>query len=230
MRRRGKRARGRAGPFVRTGEVRAGAREPKTIACAVGERERSADVGAWVLGRGDRRRAGGRDVKHDDSRGGAAAQDRRLAAAVGRPTPFGRGAPGAYAFLFGRTDPAFNARFDEARVAAHDQDRILRYGERLRIRRLEVDDDGRAARVGRRVDPSVDAARRRGGESLVAAPVEGGGEPAVHFRSGRDRRREGEKRNAKSDRIGVALDHTRGRRGDADRGHFAGHTRAVRRP
>ena len=230
LRRRRQRALGRAGPLLRTGEVRPGAGQPKPIVDAVGERQRPADIGARVLGRRDRRNAGGRDGKDDDGRGGAVAQDRRLAGAVDRPPPFGRRASRRLALLLGRTDRPFDARFDEARVAAHDQDRILGNIERLRIRGLEVDDDRRPAGVGRRVDPSVDAARRRGGDSLVAAPVEGGGETAVHFRSRRDRRGEGEERHAEAERIGVALGHARGGRGDADRFDRALKTRAMRGP
>ena len=53
--------------------------------------------------------------------------------------------------------------------------------------------------------------------AVVAAPVEGGGEAAVHFRTGRDRGREGHQRDAEAERVGVALGHARGGRRDPDR-------------
>ena len=124
-----------------------------------------------------------------------------------------RGACRRFALLFRRRDRALDARLDDARIAAHHQNRIFRDVQRLRIGGLEVDDQRRPAGVGRRVDPGVDAARRHGGDGLVAAPVESGGEAAVHLGSGDDRRREGEHRHAEAERVGVALGHAgRGRR------------------
>ena len=88
LRRRRQRARRWAGAFVRTGEVRPGARKPKPILRLVGERQRAAEVGAGVLGRDNRRSAGRGDGEDGDRRGLAAAQDRRLAGAHGWSTAF----------------------------------------------------------------------------------------------------------------------------------------------
>ena len=122
LRRRGERARGRARPVVRTGEVRPRAGESKSIVDVVGERQRTADVGARLLGRCDRRRAGRRDRQDDDGCRRAAAQDCRLAAAVDRPSPFGQGACRPFAFCSDGLIAALDPRLDEARVAAHHQD------------------------------------------------------------------------------------------------------------
>ena len=69
-----------------------------------------------------------------------------------------------------------------------------------------------------------------GGDRLVAAPVEGRREAAIGFRPGHDRRREGEQRHAEANRIGVALGHARGGRGDANRVDRTLETRPMRRP
>ena len=87
--RRGQRARGGTGAFMRTRELRPGAGEPKPILGPVGKRQRAAEVGARLLGRDDRRIAGGRDGEDGDRRGLAAAQDRRLAGPMDRPPLFG---------------------------------------------------------------------------------------------------------------------------------------------
>ena len=137
---------------------------------------------------------------------------------------------GSFVLLVRGADRALDPRFDQARVAAHHQDRILGNIERLRRRGLEVDHHRRPAGVGRRVDPGVDAARRRGGDRRVAAPVEGGREAPIGFRPGRDRRREGEQRHAEANRIGVALGHARGGRSDANGVDRALESRPVGRP
>ena len=66
--------------------------------------------------------------------------------------------------------------------------------------------------------------------SLVAAPVESGGEAAVHLGSRCDRRREGEHRHAETERVRVPVDHARRGRGDADRLDFALEARPMGRP
>ena len=100
----------------------------------------------------------------------------------------------------------------------------------MRIGALEVDDQRGLAGVGRRVDPGVDAARRHGGDGLVAAPVESGGEAAIHLRSRNDRGGEGEQRHAETERVGVAVDHARRGRGDPDGLDFALEARLMGRP
>ena len=93
------------------------------------------------------------------------------------------GAPsGVGAFVCGRRDRTLDARLDHAGLASHDEDGILEHGQRLRVGRLDVDDHRRPAGVRRRVDPGVDAASGRRQSRLAAAPVEGGGEPAVELR------------------------------------------------
>ena len=68
------------------------------------------------------------------------------------------------------------------------------------------------------------------GDGLVAAPVEGRGEAAVHLGSGDDRRREGEHRHGEAKRIGIPRGHAgRGRR-DANGVDFAFETRPMGRP
>jgi len=57
---------------------------------------------------------------------------------------------------------------------------------------------------------------RPGGDGRVTAPVESGGEAAVHLGAGHDRRREGEHGHGEAQRIRVSLGHARGGRGDAD--------------
>ena len=112
----------------------------------------------------------------------------------------------------------------------HHQNRIFRDGQRLRIGGLEIDDQRRLAGVGRRVDPCVDAARRRGGDGRVAAPVESGGEAAVHFGARDDRGREGEQGHAEAQRIGIPVGHAGRGRGDADGVDFALEPRPMGRP
>ena len=233
--RRGQRTRGGTGAFLGTGEVRPRAGKPKSILGPVAERQRAAEVGARLLGGDDRRLAGRRDGENRDRGGFAVARDRRLAGPMDRPPLFawivrGWSLGGRFAFLFRRGDPPLDARLDDAWIAAHHQDQIFRDGERLRFGGLEVDDQGRSAGVGRRVDPRVDAARRHRGDGLVAAPVESGGEAPVHLRTGHHRRREGEHRNAEPERIRVSLGHARGGRGDADRFDLALKTRPMGRP
>ncbi len=100
----------------------------------------------------------------------------------------------------------------------------------MRIGALEVDDQRGLAGVRRRVDPGVDAARCDGGDGLVAAPVESGGEAAVHLRSRNDRGGEGEQRHAEAERIRVTVDHARRGRGDANGLDFALEARLMGRP
>ncbi len=210
----------RAGPAPScwTGEIGAGAGEPEAVVDAIGERERPAEIGARLLRELDRRHAGRRDGKDDDGRLFAAAQDRRLPCAVDRPAPLGCVLRRRrFALLLRRADRAFDPGFHEARLAANDKGRILRNGQRLRLRRLEVDDHGRTRCVRRGIDPGVDAAGRRGGDRRIAAPVEGVGEAAVHFGTRRHRGREGHQRDAEAERVGVALGHARGGRRDPDR-------------
>ena len=64
----------------------------------------------------------------------------------------------------------------------------------------------------------------------LAAPVEGRGEAAVHFGTGRHRGREGHQGGAEAERIGVALGHAGSGRGDADRLDRAGEPGLVLRP
>ena len=155
---------------------------------------------------------------------------RRRGVRGGGGFPARRGARRRFAFLFKRRDRSLDARLDNAWIAAHHQDRIFGDAQRLRIGGLEVHDQRRPAGVGRRVDPRVDTACRHGGDSLVAAPVESGGEAAVHFRAGDDRRREGEHGDGEAQRIRVPLGHARRRRGDADRVDFALKPRPMGRP
>ena len=245
--RRRQRARSGTGTLVGTGEVCPGAGEPKPILRLVGERQRAREVGARLLGRDDRRNASRGDGEDDDRHRLAAAQDRRLAGPVDRPPLFGgtivrersraggravSGPSGArsLAFLFRRGDRAFDARLDNARIAAHHQNGIFRDGQRLRIGGLEIDDQRRLAGIGRRVDPCVDAARRDRGDSLVAPPVESGGEAAVHLGSRDDRRREGQHRHGEAKRVRVPLGHAGRGRGDANGLDFALKPRLMGRP
>ena len=112
----------------------------------------------------------------------------------------------------------------------HHQNRIFRDGQGLRIGRLEIDDQRRLAGVGRRVDPCVDAALRRRGDGPVAAPVESGGEAAVHFGAGDNRRRESKKSHAEAQRIGIPFDHAGRGRGDANGADLALEPRPMGRP
>ncbi len=128
---------------------------------------------------------------------------------VDRPAPFARPALRRRSLRLDRRDRALDPRLDHGGVAAHDERGILERRQGLGLRGLEVDDKRRASRIGRRINPSVDAAFRGSGGSVAAAPVEGGGEPAVDLGPGRGGRGEGQQRHAEAQGIRVAVDHAR---------------------
>ena len=223
-------ARRRLRRIVRQGEPGARAGHAVSVLDPVGEAQRAAEIGLRVGGQADRGRAGSDHRKGDLGGFCPAAQDRRPSVAMNRPAPLGRRTPGRFRRVVDRRDRALDLGGDRARLAADDQDRILERGESLRGGGGDVDHDRRTAGVGRRIDPRVDPAPRRREFRITAAPVEGGGEPAVKLGAGRDRGRKGHHRDAETQGVRVAFDHARGRRLDLGRLDRPGELGLMRRP
>ena len=161
--------------------------KPKSILRLVGERQRAGEVGARVLGRdnrriasrgdgedGDRRRVGRRAESSPCRTHGSStafpSERRRAAALAGGGfagvVDFSPDAEAACVSFFcskGVIPPSTRVPTTPW-IAAHHQNRIFRDGQRLRVSRLEIDDQRRLAGVGRRVDPCVDAALRHRGD------------------------------------------------------------------
>ena len=128
------RARRGPAPIVRTGELGPRAGKPETVVDLVGERQRSADVRARLFGQRDRRRAGRRNGEDHGGglarrRAGSSPCRRRGSSIASRSAAVRRGV----ALRIRRADPALDPGLDQARVAAHDEDRIFGNDESLRI-------------------------------------------------------------------------------------------------
>jgi hypothetical protein len=206
----------------------AGAGEAVFVLEPVGEGQRAAEVRLRRLGQLDRRRAGRRDREDELGGLGLAPQNRRAAVAADRPAALGGRI--FVGFWVDWADETLDAGVDDAGLAADDQRRILEHRQRLGFARLHLDHDWRTAGVRGRIDPGVDPASRRRRDRVGAAPVEGGGEPAVEFRARRDRGRERHERDGEAQRVRIALGHVRGGRRDADFFDRAGEARLMRGP
>ena len=138
--------------------------------------------------------------------------------------------PPASRFSAPTRDASIDSRSDNAWIAAHHQDGIFRDGQRLRIGRLEIDDQRRLAGVGRRVDPRIDAAAATAAIASSLRQSKASAKRPYISGPGDDRRRKGEHRDGEAQRVRIPRGHARRGRGDANRVDFALKPRPMGRP